>query len=76
MPYPGHCRKRVLQKICRSGTLCEVLVHVKVVFYYMYLVVLVFYLLKRLEILQVIAKARVPIVKFVEKKSGVAFDIR
>lgn len=29
-----------------------------------------------LPILQVIAKARVPIIKFVEKKSGVAFDIR
>ena len=25
---------------------------------------------------QVIAKARVPIVKFVERKSGIAFDIR
>ena len=26
--------------------------------------------------LQVIGKARVPIVKFVEKESGVAFDVR
>lgn len=29
-----------------------------------------------LSYLQVIAKARVPIIKFVEKRSGVAFDIR
>lgn len=29
-----------------------------------------------LKNIQVIAKARVPIIKFVEKKSGIAFDIR
>lgn len=28
------------------------------------------------SLLQVIGKARVPIIKFVEKRSGVAFDIR
>lgn len=33
---------------------------------------MVFFLFKN----QVIAKARVPIIKFVEKKSGVSFDIR
>jgi len=32
--------------------------------------------LKCLLISQVIGKARVPIVKFVEKRSGIAFDIR
>jgi DNA polymerase sigma len=34
------------------------------------------YYLKCLLISQVIGKARVPIIKFVEKRSGIAFDIR
>lgn len=64
---PGHYRREALPRRFRFVASIVVYSTVIILFRRSYLVWLFF---------QVIAKARVPIVKFVEKESGVAFDLR
>lgn len=82
--FLGHCHRGVLQKTYRWESLCaqRKLFSLNqdclnwMLFWWSNIFRLKICYLKSFPISQVIGKARVPIVKFVEKTSGVAFDIR